>query len=263
MSLFAVVPRAVEDVVRWALKKDPNERPQSVRAFREAIEEAALAAPAMAAAAAPATPPPRRDWTGEAEPLESEDAPLDELTSLSAPVTHRVTDMAASEITRPGRIGGVLWATFLIVGIVGLVLVTLLWPDSPETPRPVAAPAPVVEPEGPVAKPAPATGTLRLEVEPEGVALTVDGVPVAAGTDLVLPLGDHVLRATKPGYQQHEERLVLVEGEKLVHPVKLIADAPEKETSASEPAAKSRRKKKPAHEWRDPDDTARPSWAGE
>jgi eukaryotic-like serine/threonine-protein kinase len=91
-------------------------------------------------------------------------------------------------------------------------------------PAPPAVAPPVVVP-APPAPPAPATITLRFEVDPAGAAITLDGTPVRGGELAVArDAADHALRITAPGRVAHDETVRFDESQRLVVQLKRTAD---------------------------------------
>jgi hypothetical protein len=72
----------------------------------------------------------------------------------------------------------------------------------------------------------PAYGLLWLQIEPDGVAISLDGDYLDKDVWLVsLPPGDHVLRVTKPGFRPRESRFGIAAGQNVRLDVKLLPDS--------------------------------------
>jgi eukaryotic-like serine/threonine-protein kinase len=231
-SIFAPVPRAVEEVILWAMRKDPAQRPQSVRALWDALEAAALQGSAVRGAA----------------PLSS---PAVEPSAIEPSPSRPTFDSLAMSARRDRR---VLLPFLVGAGAVValLAVVVAVWPRAEQKParQSVAAPH------------APAPGTIRLDVVPADGTLSVDGVPVAAGTDLSLAPGRHVLRAARPGFVTREEPIMISSGKTGARQVVLQPEpAPAAKPAPTAPAmpakAAAASRKRGA---RDLDDTFLPTW---
>jgi hypothetical protein len=129
---------------------------------------------------------------------------------------------------------------------------------------PPPEPKPAVTPEEPPPV-RPTHRNVRLEVQPPGAVLKVDGKTVAAGTDLSMAPGTYEITATLEGYHPHEGKLVVSEDTKAVPPIVLEAMPVTPDAGASAPTNRSRKSKrkkrrdsKPAH----PDDLEDPGFLG-
>ncbi|MEO6095940.1 MAG: PEGA domain-containing protein [Fibrobacteria bacterium] len=72
----------------------------------------------------------------------------------------------------------------------------------------------------------PAYGLLWLQIDPEGVAISLDGDYLDKDVWLVsLAPGVHVLRVSKPGFQPRESRFGIAAGQNVRLDVKLLPDS--------------------------------------
>jgi len=72
----------------------------------------------------------------------------------------------------------------------------------------------------------PAYGLLWLQIDPDGVAISLDGDYLDKDVWLVsLAPGDHVLRVSKPGFQPRESRFGIAAGQNVRLDVKLLPDS--------------------------------------
>jgi hypothetical protein len=72
----------------------------------------------------------------------------------------------------------------------------------------------------------PAYGLLWLQIDPEGVAISLDGDYLDKDVWLVsLAPGEHVLRVSKPGFQPRESRFGIAAGQNVRLDVKLLPDS--------------------------------------
>jgi len=233
LSVFAPVTRAVENAVLWALRKDPAARPQSVRQLHDAIE----------AAAGPSAL--------TADPGVARVALADADVATGPGVARGWHDSDPAIETRPSRRP----LLPLALGGGAVIVVGAFIAASFMSGTPASGPA---GPSSPAAVES-APGTLRIDVQPADAVLTLDLIPVAAGSDLPLKAGRHHLRAIKPGFEPYHGDVVVAPNARVVHPIVLKPLA-----SASPATRPSTTGVKPAPNrrsgMRDEDDTARPSW---
>jgi hypothetical protein len=63
--------------------------------------------------------------------------------------------------------------------------------------------------------------SVRLEVEPKGATVLLDGAQIDADRQVPVTPGRHELRVAFPGYSEHRETIEVVAGAQMVHPVTL------------------------------------------
>jgi serine/threonine-protein kinase len=243
-STFAPISTDVEDVILWALRKRAEERPQSVADLWRAFEAAAQAVPATTGGAA----------TGG--------APLG--TAHTQPVEGEADDTSIDVAPRRRS-----WIAAAALGAAVLAIGALIFASRDDSPKPATdEPAPRAA--------VPATGKLRIAVQPADAAITVDGTPAAAGTDLTLAPGSYRVHARKAGYRFEEHTVVVTAGgahslpivlEPEPEPAPEPAPAPLARTAvappvhpAATPAATPAKKPGRKSSMRDKDDTPKPHW---
>jgi len=246
-STFAKVSTDVEDVILWALRKRPEERPQSVAELWRALEAAAAQPDAVPAVAPAPSDEPVPIGSAHTPPPESEsDVPV---LPDAEPVRRRFGMFAA--------VGGA-------VAVIGALILTTRFMTKGGEP---ADPPPTTDQRTQVSATAPppeASGRLRIAVSPPDAALSIDGLRVAADAELALPAGKHIVRASKAGYLPDEREVVVVAGALAAVPIALQRESVAPGAAAAPPAAPP--PKKPASRrssMRDENDTAKPNWARE
>ncbi|OFV88955.1 MAG: hypothetical protein A2V74_08590 [Acidobacteria bacterium RBG_16_70_10] len=110
---------------------------------------------------------------------------------------------------RPGRPRAWLWGAAAVLTLSAIAGAWVLWPKGGQDV--VAAPTPVPPPPTPAPAPPPATGSLRVETEPSGARVLVDGQD--RGTtplDLAdLSFGEHQVRLELSGFEPQTHRVAV------------------------------------------------------
>ena len=198
-SLQPAIPEAVDKLILWLLRKQPSARPQSARELVEAIDRLGAAAAAVvslpgAPAAAPSRPTPVPAPRAPTPPGASSPALPAQSTTLSA-----ATGMTAPRAGSP-RPRWLIPAVAAVTATAGIAIVLVAsgsrgpTVSAPKLVEPAATPAPRSEPAAPT-PPAPppsepvkpADVHLRLDSDPSGAAVLVDGTPIG-----MTPLDDRV-----------------------------------------------------------------------
>ena len=177
------LPRAFEAIFAHALAKDPTRRFDSALAFVSALEQATLDAAAA-------------ETENAVEPALATHAPQEPLTAAPDPGAMRPAGPRPSGVdtlppARPRARG--LWLPWLIAGAALVAaLLAVFWPLKAR----MAAARPLQV----------GTGELRIEAEPQGATVWIDGVPAGTAplTLKALKPGPHRLRVLEDGYAPAE-----------------------------------------------------------